>query len=202
MLRIHKILPVGFAANCYLVTQDGKNAVAIDPAQERIVAEAEKRGLTIKAVLLTHGHYDHVGGCFALSGAGVPIYCAKAEEELVHGVDSLYVKHGAPMPDFKTEATLTDGQTINLCGIQINVIATPGHTAGGLTFQIENNLFTGDTLFRGTVGRTDFHTSDADAMVRSVKKLYALPGDYTVYAGHGEDSRLSFERRYNYFVRE
>lgn len=201
MLKIYKILPIGFASNTYLLTNDGENAVAIDPSQPRVLQQAEERGLKIAAVLLTHGHFDHVGGCFALSDRGVPIYCAEAEKELVGGEDSLYRKHGAPMPVFKVKPVLKDGDKIILAGIEFSVIATPGHTAGSVTYRAEDNLFTGDTLFDDSVGRTDLPTGNAEELVKSVKKLYALAGDYTVYAGHGDDTTLEKERKYNMCVR-
>ncbi|MBP5242311.1 MAG: MBL fold metallo-hydrolase [Clostridia bacterium] len=201
MLKVYKILPVGFAANTYLVTADGKNAVAVDPAQAGIVKKAEALGLTVRHVLLTHGHYDHVGGCFELAKAGADIYCGEAEKELVSGEDSLYLKHGLPMPDFPVKATLTDGQKITLCGMEFTVIATPGHTVGSVVYQVENHLFTGDTLFCQSVGRTDLPTGDGDKLFESIQKLYALDGDFTVHTGHDEDTTLSFERKHNFFIR-
>lgn len=201
MYTVHKIFPAGFAANCYLVTADGKNAVAIDPSQERVLAQAEKYDLSIQAVLLTHGHFDHVGACNTLFRRGVPIYCAEAERELVTGEDSLYLQYGAPMPEFQPQATLKDGQQITLCGISFTVISTPGHTAGSVTYRAGDALFTGDTLFRGSVGRTDFPTGNSSQIVASVKKLYAIEGDLPVYSGHGDDSSLAFEKRYNMYVK-
>jgi glyoxylase-like metal-dependent hydrolase (beta-lactamase superfamily II) len=183
------------------LTDDGKNAVAIDPAQERVLEQAKKLNLAIQAVLLTHGHFDHVGACNTLFKCGVPIYCAAAEKELATGEDSLYLQNGAPMPEFQPKATLTDGQQITLCGIPFTVIATPGHTAGSVTYRAGDRLFTGDTLFRGSVGRTDFPTGNTSQIVSSVKKLYALEGDLPVYPGHGDDTSLAFERRYNMFVK-
>lgn len=201
MLKIHTIFPMGFASNCYLLTADGQRAVAIDPSQERIISEAQRLGLTIEAVLLTHGHFDHVGACNRLSEEGVPIYCGEKERELVSGINSMYREYGAPMPVFKVQSTLKDGQKIQLCGIEFQVIETPGHTAGSVCYLVENHLFTGDTLFRGSVGRCDLPTGDEEAIVKSVRKLYALDGAYNVYPGHSEQSTLDFEKKYNMCVR-
>lgn len=201
MLSVRKIYPLGFASNCYLVTADGKTAVAIDPSQRRVLDKAKEAGLQIVAVLLTHGHFDHVGGCFDLDAAGVPIYCAAAEEPLVHGRDSMYREYGAPMPTFKTFSTLKDGDKISLAGIDFSVISTPGHTAGSITYLAEKYLFTGDTLFEMSVGRTDLPTGDWQTLVKSVRKLYALAGDYTVCPGHGDDTSLQKERDGNPYVR-
>lgn len=202
MLKIYRIEPYGFASNCYLLTTDGVNAVAIDPGQTRVISEAKKLGLQIKAVLLTHGHFDHVGACNALSEAGVPIYCGVEEKELALGEDSLYTIYDYPMPKFNVTATLRDGLKLTLCDIEFTVIATPGHTKGGVTFMVApNHLFTGDTLFRGSIGRADFPTADPDELFASVKKLYALDGDYIVYPGHDDNTTLDFERKYNMCVR-
>lgn len=200
-MTIHKILPQGFAANCYLLTADGKTAVAIDPAQPRILEEAEKLGLEVRFVLLTHGHFDHIGGCAALQQAGAKVGCLETETSLVLGKDNLAEKHGLVVPAFTIDFTFRDGETFSSCGIQLKAIATPGHTAGGACYLAENALFTGDTLFKGTVGRTDLPTGSTTDLTASVKKLYALEGDCTVYAGHGEDSTLESERKNNGYIR-
>ena len=201
-MQVFKIYPIGFAANSYLVTADGKNAVAVDPAQPRILQEAEKRGLTVKAVLLTHGHFDHIGGCAALQAAGAKIGCLTAERPLVTGTDNLAAQFGVPMSAFRIDFTFEDGTMLDLCGMHFRVIATPGHTAGGACYAAEGCLFTGDTLFAGDVGRTDLPTGSGRDLMRSVQKLFALEGDHTIYAGHGEDSTLSYERKYNGYIQQ
>ena len=200
-MQIYKIYPIGFAANSYLVTADGKRAVAIDPAQPRIVEEAKKRGLTVTHVLLTHGHFDHIGGCAALQAAGAKVGCLAGEEGLIAGSGNLAAMFGAPMPAFTPDFTFRDGEELALCGMRFCVIATPGHTAGGACFLVEGHLFTGDTLFAGSVGRTDLPTGDADALAQSVRRLYALEGDHTVHPGHEEDTTLERERTHNACIR-
>lgn len=200
-MTVYKIYPIGFASNSYLVTADGKTAVAIDPAQPRISDEAKQRGLEVKYVLLTHGHYDHIGGCAALQTAGAKVGCLDAEQPLVLGKDNLAQKHGLTIPPFSIDFTVKGGEEISLCGLNIKVIATPGHTAGGACYMIENALFTGDTLFFECVGRTDLPTGSGAVLERSVRALYALEGDYTVYAGHGEDTTLEYERKNNLYIR-
>ena len=200
-MQVYKIYPVGFAANSYLVTADGKNALCIDPAQPRILDEAKKRGLTVTHVLLTHGHFDHIGGVASLQKAGAKVGCLAGEERIaLH--DNLAVSFGEEeVEPFQIDFTVRDGEELTLAGIKIKVIATAGHTAGGACYLIENSLFTGDTLFEGSVGRSDLPTGNGAELTKSVKRLYALDGDYTVYAGHGEDTTIDYERKYNGVIR-
>ncbi len=200
-MQIIKIEPIGFASNSYIVTADGKNAVVIDCAQPRVYAECIRRGLTPVAVLLTHGHYDHIGGCGEFHNAGVPIYCAEGEDKLIFSDANRAIFHDITIPNFTIARTLKDGEDITLAGITFKVLLTPGHTAGGACYLTDGSLFTGDTLFCRSVGRCDLETGNEMQLVKSVKKLYALDGDYTVYCGHGEDTTLDNERKFNPYIR-
>ena len=201
-MQVYKIYPVGFAANSYLISADGKTAVAVDPSQPRILDEAQKRGLEVKYVLLTHGHFDHIGGCAALQAAGAKIGCLAEERALATGENNLAAMFGAPVPAFEIDFTFRGGDALELCGVTFRVIASPGHTAGGACFAAEGRLFTGDTLFAGDVGRTDLPTGSAADLYKSVQALYALEGDRIVCPGHGEDSTLDCERRHNRCIRQ
>lgn len=201
-MQVYKIYPVGFASNSYLLTEDGEEAVCIDPAQPRILDEAKKRGLTVTHVLLTHGHFDHIGGIAALQKAGAKVGCLYGEERLAIAENlSESMGGGVEIEPFFIDFTVKDGEELSLAGMTVKVIAAKGHTAGGACYLAENYLFTGDTLFQGSVGRCDLPTGDERALVASVKKLYALEGDYIVCAGHGEDTTLETERKYNGVVR-
>ena len=202
MMQVHTIYPLGFACNTYAVTADGHECILIDCAQPRVLAECEKLALKPVAVLLTHGHYDHIGGCGALYGAGAPVYCGEDEKRLIFSDDNRAIFHGITIPEFAIHATVKDGDELNLCGMKIKVISTPGHTAGGVCYLIGGNVFSGDTLFSGSVGRTDLATGSFPALVKSIKKLYALNGDYTVFPGHGEATSLDKERVGNPYVRQ
>jgi len=201
MIRITKISPVGFASNSYLLTADGREAVVIDPAQPRVFEEAEKLGLQVKYVLLTHGHFDHVGGCAAFAQHGAEIGCLRGEEKLARGANNLARQNGVPLQPFSVAFTVEDGQELSLCGMSIQVIATPGHTSHSACYLVGDALFSGDTLFLGCVGRWDLPTGDGNALENSVRKLYSLSGDYTVYPGHGENTTLERERRTNGVIR-
>lgn len=202
MIKVHTIFPIGFASNSYAVTAGGGDCILIDCAQPRVFEECGKLNLKPKAVLLTHGHYDHIGGCGELFSRGVPIYCGEGEKDLIFSDGNRAIFHDITIPEFKLSGTFKDGEEVNLCGLSVRVLSTPGHTAGGVCYIIGGNIFSGDTLFYRSVGRTDLATGDSFALVKSVKKLYALGGDYTVYPGHGEKTTLSGERAFNPYIRE
>ncbi len=190
------IRPVGFAANSYLLTEDGRTAVAIDPAQPRILSEAEKYGLTVETALLTHGHFDHIGGCAALKRAGARIGCLTEEAALATGNDNMGLEFGHPVPPFSVDFTFSDGEELAFSGIGFRVLATPGHTAGSccLIVPAARLLFSGDTLFFGDTGRCDLPTGDEKSMKSSLKKLALLP-DMKVYPGHGMPTTLGEEKQ-------
>lgn len=202
MMQVYKIKPVGFASNCYLLTADGKEAVAIDPSQPRVIEEAKKLGLQIKYVLLTHGHFDHIGGCAACEKEGVQIGCLDREVDFaLHANELAYELGESAVLPFSVSFTVTDGEIVSLCGMDFHVMATPGHTAGSACYLTEDKIFSGDTLFLGCVGRWDLPTGNRAAVFRSVKRLYELKGDYIVYPGHGENTTLETERKTNGAVR-
>lgn len=201
-MQVHKLYPLGFASNTYFLTEDGKNAVCIDPAQPRALEEAERLGLSVKYVLLTHGHFDHIGGVGALRRAGAKAGCLAGEERLAVA-DNLSDSfgYGVEIEPFFLDFTVKNGEVLDILDMKIKVIATPGHTAGGACYLVGDCLFTGDTLFEGSVGRSDLPTGDSERLEESVRKLYALDGDYKVYAGHGEDTTLDNERKFNGAIR-
>lgn len=193
-------VPAGpLRANSYLLTADGKEAVLIDCGGAEPLAAAQARGLRIGFVLLTHGHFDHIGGCAALQRAGAKVGCAEGERALLNSADNLASLAGVPTEPFTPDLTFRGGDELDLCGLHIRVIATPGHTPGGVCFACGNSLFTGDTLFCGSVGRTDFPGGSAAALRQSVRALLAMEGDMDVYPGHDEPTTLGYERKYNPF---
>lgn len=205
-MQIICVPPQGFAANSYIVTADGKNAVVIDPAQPRVGDEMRNRGLIPAFVLLTHVHFDHIGGVRGLRLQGANVLCSAGESVLIGSDADLCEMFGAPPPGFNADGTFSDGETKFLGRLKVTAIFTPGHTSGSACYLISDEkdgdraLFTGDTLFRGSVGRTDFPTGSDSALRKSLKKLVGLDGDLTIYPGHGEQTTLADERENNPFL--
>ena len=196
MLKVHT-LPLGdYQTNCYLVhPEDGASCVVIDPgySPEAVLRYAEGQGLTIEAILLTHGHFDHVGGVKVLAAeAECPVYLHEAE---------------LSMPPMMTAGKLCythlygEGDTLDLAGMTIQVLHTPGHTPGSVCLKTGDILFSGDTLFAGSCGRTDLPGGDWAAIQKSLGRLAGLPGDCHVLPGHGESTTLARERKYNPYMR-
>lgn len=190
-------------ANSYLLTEDGKNAVAIDCGDGSQLAEfAAAHGLQIQYLLLTHGHYDHIAGCPYLAERGISIGAAESELNVIASSANLATLFGTTLPEFPIAFTFRDGEILSLCGLKIEVIATPGHTVGGVCFRVGNDLFTGDTLFFMSVGRTDFPTGDVQTLMRSIReRLFSLPKDCVVYPGHENKTTIAHEIEHNPYVR-
>ena len=127
-MQVITIYPRGFGANCYAITEDGKNAIVIDPAQPRIESELIKRGLTPACVLLTHCHFDHVGGVAALQESGAKVYCSAEEKPLVGTSADLGEGFGMPAAPFRVDGTFFDGEEKEILGMKVKSMLTPGHT--------------------------------------------------------------------------
>ncbi len=199
-------LPLGeLGANCYLLDIGGDNSVAIDIGNEpeKLLGAVESSGLKLCAILLTHGHYDHVGGVEAVREAtGAAVYIHEKDAVMLEsGQTNLAVQlTHVPFRAVKSYETLTDGQILNIAGMTVQVMHTPGHTSGSVCYAVEDILFTGDTLFQGSIGRTDLGGNRKE-MQSSLQKLAALEGDYTVCPGHGGRSTLVWEKAHNPYLR-
>ena len=206
-MQIITLSPRGFGANTYIITEDGKQAIVIDPSQTRVEGELIKLGLQPTCLLLTHCHFDHVGGVGVLQENGARVYCSAQEKSLVGTGADLFEAFGAPRVAYKIDETFADGEEKILNGISVKAILTPGHTAGSCCYLFTDKeggryLFTGDTLFAGSIGRTDFPTGNITQMRASLNRLSSLDGDLPLYAGHNEQTTLENERKTNPFMRD
>lgn len=185
----------------FLVNEETRRAVCIDAGENyKLIKRAEsENGFTVTCLLLTHAHFDHAGNAARLQQDGVKVFSSALEAEKLLNCQTLAGDFGRAAFPLRVDGILSDGQKLTLEGIEIEVIATAGHTDGSLTFKVGDMLFTGDTLFLESVGRTDFPTGNREELIRSVKKLFALGGNYRVFPGHDEFTTLSHERKYNTF---
>ena len=194
-----------FATNTYIVYDEDLNAVIIDPAAEakKIISTMEKNNLKPKFVILTHGHPDHVGALYELKEKyNLKVYINEKDQEMLQ-TNSTYFGPmlGLDIRDVKGDFYLKDGQELSLGDLKFKIIETPGHTKGGVCILIENILFSGDTLFLGSMGRTDFPGGDEKEIFSSLKKLMQLPDETIVLPGHGPKTTIGYERKYNPYVR-
>ena len=196
-------LAVGLiGTNCYLLWDEtaGNAAAIVDPggSADQILAKIKQNNLDVKMILLTHGHFDHVMGVQDILAAypGLPVYITETDYPEARDGGQF----GYSMGEVASVRFYDEGDTVELGNLKIDVLRTPGHTPGSVTLRVEDVLFTGDTLFRGSCGRTDFPGGSFGDMQRSLKRLADLPGDYRVYPGHEGSSTLDYERKYNPFM--
>ena len=195
-----------FSANTYVVGEKGHPCVVIDlgSTQQRIIDYIKQNHSSCSGILLTHGHFDHIMAVDKVSQKyGIDVYASELEKELL--ADEMLNGSGeyrrdCVVIDYKE---LVDGQILELAGITIKVISTPGHTVGSACYLIESAkvLFSGDTLFRDSVGRTDLATGNEKDIIYSLNnKLMLLPDDIAVYPGHGQSTTIGYERENNEFI--
>ena len=196
MLTLHT-LPLGaYQTNCYILHQeDSSSCVVIDPGYtpEVILDFLAGKGLTLEAILLTHGHFDHVGAVRDLAAeTGCRVWL---------NPDDLSMPPKLTAGPLYYTDTYSEGDTISPAGISFQVLSTPGHTPGSVCLIAEDFLFSGDTLFAGSCGRTDLPGGSTHAIRESLRRLAALPQDYSVHPGHGESTTLAWEKQYNPYMR-
>lgn len=207
-VKIIKIPEQGYASNSYIVYSETNNKGAIiDPGQnaEIYLKACEEHGINIEKILLTHGHADHILGVEALrEETGAKVYIHSADSEMLTDARANFSSMMFPMPiEFEADIILKDGDTIQLDeGVKFEVIHTPGHTLGGVCFVLGDIIFTGDTLFKSSIGRTDFPGGDYAQIISSIKeRIFSYPDTTTLLPGHGENSSVILEKQYNPFLR-
>jgi hydroxyacylglutathione hydrolase len=206
-----EMLTVGpVAENCFLLRREGSDRVLIvDPGEEaeRILAALEATGGKAEAILVTHCHFDHIGAVSPVAAAtGAPVYCPEIETPILSNIMAFVPWEGfGPFEDYEADETVAGGETLELAGLELDVIFTPGHSPGHVTYSVrdEDAIFSGDVLFQGSVGRVDLPGGDGPTLMMSIRKLIdAHPGETTVYPGHMGITTLGAERATNPFLAE
>lgn len=201
-------IPAGvYAVNCYVFADDKTDqAIVVDPGGDvdKIIEVLENKDLKLNYIILTHGHGDHIGGVEELKEkTAAPIYIHKDDAYMLRDAN---VNHSTSIVGSKVEIEpdhlLEDGDVLNLGELKLNFIHTPGHTKGGMCIAVENALFTGDTLFANSIGRTDLEGGNQEELIDSIKnKLFVLNEELTVFPGHGPASTLRIEKATNPYIR-
>lgn len=195
----------GLGTNCYIVSDDSGHAAIIDPGGDakRIINAVKDSNLTVDFILLTHAHFDHIMAVEELCDAtGAQILVGAADAPMLY--DAQLNLSAMVYPTQAVEVTahrlLFDGEIIRVGDAMLTVMETPGHTRGSVCYLGDGVLFSGDTLFAGSIGRTDLPGGDMTVLRRSLARLATLDGDYTVHPGHGEETTLSFEKAANPYL--
>lgn len=203
-----KRIPAGiYAANCYIIySEDSKEGIVVDPGGDvdEILASIEEDKLKIKCIILTHGHADHIGGIVSLRQAlSVPVMIHEDDREmLIDGNKNLSTMMAMGTIEVEPNVLLKDGDIIEFGEEKAEIIHTPGHTRGGICIKVGDNIITGDTLFAGSIGRTDLLGGDYETIIKSIKdKLLIYPDEVKVFPGHGAPSTIGKERVSNPFLR-
>lgn len=204
-MEIKKLSLGVMGTNCYIVWDENKNGIIIDPGftDSRVNTIIKEQSLNIHYILLTHGHFDHIGAVEKLkqeTGAKVLIH-ENDKECLTDPRRNLSFLAGLDLQGQPADAYLVNGQILQVGTLEFKIIHTPGHSKGGICLLANKNLFSGDTLFNTSIGRTDFADSDINELLTAIReKLFILPDDTIVYPGHGENTTIGYEKKHNPYL--
>ena len=199
-MKIERLVLGAIQTNTYFVTNEvTKECVVIDPAEDiqSISGYIKENDIKPVAVLLTHGHFDHIGGVAYLKDLGCKVYMSNKDVWHITHPEQMARILGIEIKPFSVDFEIKEPDLLEIAGFKFKVLDTPGHTKGGVCFILDEYIFTGDTIFRESYGRTDFEDSDFESLKSSILKILALDGEYTLLPGHGDISYLSFEKMYN-----
>ncbi len=194
------------ASNCYIIAAENNRAVVIDPASsEEVLLEIDRNDFTLGGIIITHGHYDHFAGAAELKArTGAPVFAPDLDAEMLQSADKSWARFmaGVDFEPVTADRLFSDGEKFAVCGITFRVMAAPGHTAGSCLLLCEelNAIFTGDVIFRGSIGRTDGFSGSERQMSESLAKIRGIDGDYALLCGHGDTSTLAEEKRFNPYL--
>jgi hydroxyacylglutathione hydrolase len=208
-LEVRQLTVGPIAENCYVVRpQGGDRALVVDPGEEpeRILATVEETGAQVEAILITHCHFDHIGAVTPVAAAtGAPVYCPEIETPMLADIMSFTMPGFGPYEGYEAEETLAGGEALELAGLTLDVISTPGHSPGHVTYSVrgEDAIFSGDVLFQGSVGRVDLPGGDWPTLLASIGRLVdSHPPETVVHPGHMGQTTLAAERATNPFLAE
>ncbi len=189
--------------NCFLVYGDDKKGILIDPGLDtlKILKTVEEKGVSVGYIFLTHCHYDHSFSVNELRGHKKLVCSERCSYNIGKANKNLSAAVGMMFEIEPADVVLSDGDIITIGEITVKAIETPGHTDCGMCYLIGESLFSGDTLFRRNIGRWDLPTGDGNVLVNTIKtKLYSLPENTVVYCGHGSDTTIGYEKKFNMYV--
>lgn len=203
-MKIYEFPLGALQTNCYVLEGEDGKVVVIDPASSaEVIRFLNSKNLTLGAIILTHGHFDHFAGVPELKRrTDCEVIGTKPDEEMFRSAAKSWADF-MPYMEFEPvtlDRSFSDGEEFTACGLTFRVMGTPGHTAGSCLLFIDDVIFAGDTIFCGSIGRTDGYSASGAEMRRSLDRIAAIEGDYRIYSGHGEATTLSFEKENNPFM--